>query len=289
MRTIEEIKKWFTHKVSPVTYDVLNNEGFFEWLMPNELLDVESYDKGFNDGWDEGKEEGIKLGIREKISEIPSNQSGKPMTWSEPEVSSLPTIDMKELEEHLKSYHYRMTHDCPDSELPERDAKALNKFYDWLLEELHTDSVEMKPAEPEYREEPFDLEEALKHPEWVWTNNGLRVDVIRKVDGFDHIIISVMFGPFGYEGLADRNGDIGCMSGWDQDYDCEPDYLVIRKPVSKVKHEGWVNVYGEDRQGAEARIRACDGIFPSAEVAREYMLERYRCPQQVHIEWIEED
>lgn len=83
----------------------------------------------------------------------------------------------------------------------------------------------------DYTEQPFNLETALKHPEWVRTRDGREIDFIKdypETRGFFSIVSITKCGSF-Y--LVNKNGKVGQL---ESDFD-----LILRVPYREV----WVNIY----------------------------------------------
>lgn len=86
----------------------------------------------------------------------------------------------------------------------------------------------------EFTEQPFNLETALKHPEWVRTRDGREIDFIKdypETRGFFSIVSITKCGSF-Y--LVNKNGKVGQL---ESDFD-----LILRVPYV----EKWINIFEED-------------------------------------------
>ena len=104
--------------------------------------------------------------------------------------------------------------------------KRLEERYLKQMSEIETQNLSNN-----YTEQPFNLETALKHPEWVRTRDGREIDFIKdypETRGFFSIVSITKCGSF-Y--LVNKNGKVGQL---ESDFD-----LILRVPYREV----WVNIY----------------------------------------------
>jgi hypothetical protein len=104
--------------------------------------------------------------------------------------------------------------------------KRLEERYLKQMSEIETQNLSNN-----YTEQPFNLETALKHPEWVRTRDGREIDFIKdypETRGFFPIVSITKCGSF-Y--LVNKNGKVGQL---ESDFD-----LILRVPYREV----WVNIY----------------------------------------------
>lgn len=87
----------------------------------------------------------------------------------------------------------------------------------------------------EFTEQPFNLETALKHPEWVRTRDGREIDFIKdypkRANGTNVVFIT----KDGWTYSADTDGT------WHQNLKTNND-LILRVPYV----EKWINIFEED-------------------------------------------